>query len=242
MHVVGIDGCKVGWCCVELADNGSWSIDVMPDIGEVWRRFRGASAIFIDVPIGLRDFGSDQRHCEIEARRCLGRRHSTVFTPPLRSSLAFNSYEEASANNFKLAGKKLSRQAWGILPKIAEVDRFLNDCVSARSVLSEVHPELLFCNLNNWVPMSKGKKSAAGKRERSELLRRHFSHTGDVFNQFRKQFLKREVADDDVYDAMIAAVCALKCQTRGCSTFPVHPERDSHGLPMQMVFPGKSVN
>ena len=235
---VGIDSCRAGWCCVELAGEGAWQIAVVPDFVAVWARFADADLIFVDIPIGLRDRGSDQRLCDVEARKRLGTKHSSVFTPPLRSSLAFLSYEKASANNFALSGRKLSRQAWGIAPKIAEVDRFLATQPMAARVVREVHPEILFWRLNGDVVIPDGKKTTAGKQARRLLLGSHDSRAEEVYDQLRARYSKSDVGDDDVFDALAAAVCAHAC-TRGPSiTLPARPELDSRGLPMEIVLPG----
>ena len=121
----------------------------------------------IDIPIGLRDSGAQPRWCEHEARKCLGKRRSSVFTPPVRSSLSFDSYAAASNNNLGRSGKKLSKQAWGIMPKIAEVDAFLESEFAACGVLRESHPEVLFYKLNGNQPMAYAKKNPRPPRCRA---------------------------------------------------------------------------
>ncbi len=84
----------------------------------------------------------------------LGRpRASSVFPPPLRSSLEGATREEASAYNFELSGKKIGVQTWGIGPKIREIDQFLRANPDARRKIREVHPEVLFWSLNGMKAM-----------------------------------------------------------------------------------------
>ncbi len=237
MSFVGIDGCRIGWCCIELTDDNGWSAFVASSIDVAWERYRKARAIYIDIPIGLRDEGAQPRLCEVEARRRLGTRSSTVFTPPLRGALSCSTYEEASAHNFERSGKNLSRQAWGIAAKILEVDVFLANQPSAVGILREVHPEILFWSLNERVPLPNRKKSRIGKAQRQDLLSHHLPETDQVVDAIRAKYLKKEVADDDILDALVAAVCARKCLLGRALTLPEQPERDALGLPMEMVYP-----
>ena len=239
--VVGIDGCPKGWCCVELSlDDGceTWHAEVLDDIHAVWRRFGHAQLILIDIPIGLWDAGTQQRRCEAEARRWLGRRRSSVFTPPLRSSLRFETYARASAHNYRLSGRKLSIQAWGITSKIAEVDRFLTAEPAARGILREAHPEILFSVLNGDEPMAFTKKDPRGARERRTLLSNRCPYVNEIHAAVRKGHRKRDVADDDICDALVESVCAQHiARGAGAATLPAQPGVDSRCLPMEMVFP-----
>ncbi len=236
ISIVGVDGCRLGWLCVELAGERA-TATVSPDVADVWGRYHDADLIFIDVPIGLWDSGPQQRTCDHRARQILGPRRSSVFTPPLRPSLEFTSYADASAHNHRLSGRKLSRQAWGIVPKIKEVDHFLSGHQAAHGVVREVHPEVLFWSLNGREPMSHAKKKPQGRCEREQLLLRYCPEALQVMRDVRARFLKREVADDDVLDALVAAVCARICAGGNMTTFPARPEVDPQGLPMEMVYP-----
>lgn len=235
MATVGVDGCRLGWLCIE-ADNGEWSAEVHPTIARVWERYHGAELILIDIPIGLWDAGDRQRLCDTEARRVLGPRRASVFTPPLRPSLARPDYQQASDWNRSLSGRKLSRQTWGIIRKIHQVDQFFSAHPEARDVLREAHPEVLFWSLNGAVPMAHAKKSSAGAAERRKLLAANFPAAREVLAYVRARHLKREVADDDVLDALVAAVSAARCVRGNLATLPATPETDARGLPMEMVY------
>lgn len=241
MRVVGVDGCRIGWICVEITASDYWSVQTYSSISRAWEAWNvrgGLDLALIDIPIGLRDSGPEPRLCEPVARKCLGKKHSSVFTPPVRSSLSLDSYEAASKNNFGKSGRKLSKQAWGIVPKIAEVDAFLESEFAARGVLRESHPEVLFCKLNDDQPMTHRKNKPNGFRERLDLASKYFDAASDVVADARKRYPKKsEVADDDVLDALIAAIAASRCLQRGVfATMPDAPETDSRGLPMEMVF------
>jgi predicted RNase H-like nuclease len=78
------------------------------------------------MPIGLPERGP--RACDLEARRLLGPgRASSVFPAPIRPVLVATSYDDACQIRLQVEGKKLSRQAWVIVPKIREVDDMLRD-------------------------------------------------------------------------------------------------------------------
>jgi hypothetical protein len=82
--------------------------------------------IALDMPIGLPERGP--RACDLEARRLLGPgRASSVFPAPIRPVLVATSYDDACQIRLQVEGKKLSRQAWVIVPKIREVDDMLRD-------------------------------------------------------------------------------------------------------------------
>ena len=98
------------------------------------------SSCGIDIPIGLPDSGS--RRCDIEARKMIGERRSSVFPAPVRGLLGAATYEEAVARSRAIHGKSLSKQAFAILPKIEEVDRLMTP--ERQCHLVEVHPEACF--------------------------------------------------------------------------------------------------
>jgi predicted RNase H-like nuclease len=166
----------------------------------------------------------------------LGRpRASSVFTPPLRPSLAYATREEASVRNFDLCRKKIGVQTWGIAPKIREVDQFLRANREARRKIREVHPELLFWSLNGKRAMSHNKKKREGFEERLAVLERHFTRARDLVDEALSEFRRNQVAKDDILDALAAAVTGLRGRG-GLTSIPECPERDEHQLPMEMVY------
>jgi predicted RNase H-like nuclease len=221
--------------CVEVTDD-TCAAEVHENVHSIWQRYDRCALILIDVPIGLWDQGSRHRRCERDARKVLGQRRSSVFTPPLRSSLSYRSYPEASRHNCVLSGRKLSKQAWGIASKIDEVDAFLRHCDGARGILRETHPEVCFWSLNGREAMAAPKKSVEGRRSRHQLLSRHTPFVDDVYTSVRCKYRRAEVADDDIYDALVAAVTAQLFTSGRGATLPDIPEFDSFGLPMEMVY------
>lgn len=233
---VGIDGCRRGaWFGVALGRDGAWEARLLPtaDIGHI---VRSAHAALIDIPIGLVESGPQERACDREARRLLGRkRAASVFPAPARASLRARGYTEAVSINRRVTGRGISRQSWAIAPAIRAVDDLLQRDERARAVLREGHPELCFWALNGGTPLAYDKKSAAGRAERMAIVRRFFPPAAVLLEQAASGYRRREVAFDDIIDAMVLAVTA-KIGDGRYRTLPAHPPRDAAGLPMEMVY------
>ena len=115
------------------------------------------------------------------------------------------SREVASENNYRLTGKRISAQAWGIAPNIREVDDFLRTNTEARSKIREVHPEVLFWGLDGGMAMAHGKKTEAGSEERLAVLERFFPEARSVCDHCKRAYRRSQVALDDVIDALAAS-------------------------------------
>ncbi|MDP2215778.1 MAG: DUF429 domain-containing protein [Methanolobus sp.] len=235
MNVVGVDGCSSGWFAIQLLSEEEFDIGLYPNISAIWDRYRDASHILIDTPIGLRE---DElgRQCDRDARKKLGQpRGSSVFNAPCRQAAYELSYERASEINRKYTSKGLSKQSFAIAPKIREVDLFLSENVEAQSTVLEIHPELCFYMLSG-KPMVFSKKTSEGFKERIEVLRNIYSGTDEIVNQALSKFKGKDVAKDDILDALVAALTAkLGCEC-GLRSIPLSPEIDSKGLPMRMMY------
>ena len=81
MHIVGADGCRAGWLCVEEC-KGRLTGHIFRSFPEMLAALSEASVIAIDIPIGLPEQG--KRDCDMAARFHLGRpRASSVFPTPV---------------------------------------------------------------------------------------------------------------------------------------------------------------
>ena len=80
--------------------------------------------ILIDIPIGLKTGGSGERLSDLGARSILKARKSSIFPVPCREAIYAKTYKEACEVNERLTGKRISKQAWNIVPKIRDVDGF----------------------------------------------------------------------------------------------------------------------
>jgi predicted RNase H-like nuclease len=233
---IGIDGCRAGWFCVVLDARGNSSFRVAPDgraVGELAAR---ADSVLIDIPIGLPDSGPDGRLCDREARQLLGRgRAASVFPAPARGTLVATGYPHALDLNREATGRGLSKQSWNIVPKIREIDSLLCGNRALRGALRESHPELCFQALNGKQAMQYNKKSREGQQERLRVLERYLPQSRAFFEQACGEFLRRQVARDDIIDAMVCAVTARNGYG-GYRTLPATPARDGQGLVMEIVY------
>lgn len=232
---VGVDGCRAGWFAVVLREGGEWNIDVFSDTSSLWDRLGKSSLILLDIPIGLKERESQERLCDVEARKLLEpNRGSSVFPAPCRPSIYAKTYEEANKINEKMTGRRLSLQTWNIVPKIREVDTLLRNSKIARSCIRETHPEVCFWAMAGR-PMKHSKKTEEGFPERMRLLLSLYPQTNEVVRHVSSTYRRKEVARDDILDALSAAVTAAVGAQR-LATIPEIPEVDSEGLPMEMVY------
>jgi len=198
---------------------------VMPDIAAVISNVDSGrvAAAGIDIPIGLPDSGS--RQCDIEARKMIGDRRSSVFPAPARGLLGAETYEDAADRSRAISGKGISRQAFAILPKIREVDLVMTS--DRQRHLVEVHPELCFTVLAG-VPMAHHKSTPEGRSERLAALRSVFPDVDD-----HATIRVPATRPDDVLDAFVAAWSALRWLTK--THVQLGGDVDRNGIRMEMI-------
>jgi len=183
----------------------------------------------VDIPIGLP--AAEPRACDLEARRLLQRRASSVFPAPVRAALAAESYQTACDASERRCGKRLSKQTYAILPKIRDVDAVLRHSPALKETVREVHPEVSFYFWNGEQPMEHPKHSGLGFAERLGLVEEVF---GEVTEPIRQRFPRSAVADDDILDALAALWTARRLYA-GTAARLGTGERDERGLPMQIL-------
>jgi predicted RNase H-like nuclease len=233
MYVVGVDACKKGWFAVALGRQDKWNIGIFKTIGRFWQSFLNAALIFIDIPIGLPD--CSRRECDTQARKILRHRASSVFPVPCREAIQAKTYTQACRINKHKLGVKLSIQTWNISAKIFEVDRLMRHDKIARHRMKESHPELCFWALAGGHPMIYSKKSAQGFSERYSILKNIYPHTRSILHQSLDQFLRKDLARDDILDAIALAITA-RLSLKAIKSVPSSPPRDKTGLPMEIVY------
>lgn len=232
-NYIGIDGCRMGWFYFRLTDSDKWSFGVLNNIAEVESTFKPNDKILIDIPIGLRHSEDKERLCDLESRKILKKRGSSVFPAPSRLALQSDNYVDASRVNLENLGRRLTKQSWAIMRKIKEVDDFVRSEPDIK--LREMHPECTYWALNSKKPLSFKKKSRDGLIERLLILKKFFTMTDKVYIESMNSFLRKEVAKDDILDALTGAV-SLKFSKK-LITLPAIPERDAEGIKMQIVIP-----
>lgn len=239
MLAIGVDGCRGGWFWTAI-EGDSVTSGVVQQLADLISIF-DADRILVDIPIGLTSRQGGSRVCDALARKRLGRRASSVFTPPCREAVAADSYLSACDINEGVTGKRLSKQCWGIVPKIREADRVMRISKKARARIRESHPELCFAALAHGEPMQFNKKSAAGFEERSGLLRTIRADTDETIASGMATTSRSIAARDDIVDALVLAVVAAM-PDRQLESLTAEPMRDAHGLPMEMVLPSMTKN
>lgn len=228
--VCGVDGCRAGWFAVfhDLSNSRRWW-RVFPSIDAIASCADAPSVIAIDVPIGLSDIGA--RECDLEARRLIGPRRSSVFPAPIRPVLAASTYREACEMRRHVEEKSLSMQAWAIVPKIREIDDALRSNPALRQVVHEVHPEACFFEMNKKTHLQYSKKRVAGREERLAILRPEFGAALTTALTPRPDGCK----SDDVLDAFSAVWTAARISSGAAYSLPSSPARDSCDLSMEIV-------
>ncbi|HTN42537.1 MAG TPA: DUF429 domain-containing protein [Nitrospiria bacterium] len=227
-RVMGVDGFRGGWVGVQIEDrNGtgrSFETKLFASFKDILGLDPFPDVIAIDIPIGLLDgAGQGGRACDRQARRLLGpQRSSSVFSPPVRPALGATVYEEARPHG-------LTRQGFGILPKVREVDEQMTPAWQKR--IFEVHPELSFREMNGR-PMSHNKKGSQGRLDRMQLLEIHLPG----FSGRRLEDRPEGVGAEDYLDACAAAWTALRIVVCEAVRFPSDPPRDQKGLRMEIWY------
>jgi predicted RNase H-like nuclease len=229
-RIGGVDGCPAGWLLLRQSGDTIHS-EVHESAADLFEATADCRILMIDIPIGLAEDGP--RECDVEARRLLGRRGSSVFPTPVRAALEGRSYAEACALSRARCGKGLSKQTYAILNRIRDVDAALRGSEALRARVREVHPEVCFCVWNGSEPMQHAKRTVEGARDRKALIARAFGP--DAFDRVRAKHRPGMVADDDILDAFAALWTAGRVVRSEALTLPPRPLRDSHGLPMEMV-------
>jgi predicted RNase H-like nuclease len=232
--IAGVDGCKIGWLCMlKNTESGYLKSHVFRSIVDLLHRHPSLLIISIDIPIGLTDSGA--RQCDIIARKLLGQpRGCSVFPAPIRPSLKAKSWEEANELSRSIDNKGITKQSWGIYPKIIEVDTTLYENQQLRKIFKEVHPELSFMEWNRGAPIIQPKRKKIGKLIRSALVDRYFG--SGAFQLVRREYLKKYVADDDINDAFAALWSAERIHKDIAKKIPDIPVYDSYGIEMVMRY------
>lgn len=231
---VGVDGCRFGWVAV-FEDRGELCYRLFRRFDELVSVFPAAD-ILVDIPIGLPWNGCSVRPCDSLARKHLGAgRASSVFPAPCRSACSAVNIDEARRRNQAELGKSLSAQAWGICPKVAEVDAFLLLDQVARLRVREIHPEVCFWALNGQLPMPNSKKTVVGGAERVSLLSRYEPRSQQLLEKVLREQWRRDIQPDDVLDALVGFVTASAAPAT-IQRLQCHPKRDQKGLPMEMLY------
>lgn len=227
MKVAGADVCRGRWyVAVWDLDGRELSGRLYPNFGSVLQGTEDCAVLGVDIPIGLPESGA--RPCDGEARALLGKKRASVFPAPVRPVLTAQDWELACAIRHRIEGKRMGKQAFGIVAKVREVDELMT--AKHQDRVLEVHPELCFRELNGGVPAFAKKREADGFELRRGLLKL-------VMPEFDGLIEERPRGErDDVLDALAAAWTARRVVEGTAKRLPKSPEKDAKGLRMEMWF------
>jgi predicted RNase H-like nuclease len=235
---VGVGWASNGWFGVVLTGSGGWETDLFPSIWSLWKYHSDASSVFVDIPIGLPS--DERRACDVRAREMLHRRRG-VFYAPVRGAVYQQNLEEAKAANEAAAEFSVQNHVWRLVPRIREVDEFLDMFPSARDRLIETRPEVCFHALNGRNALEASATTESGLRRRRALLADEHPAAVDIYEQAVDRYLTPTYAPtvgsaSAILDALVAAVTARRSSDERLS-LPEAPPTDERGLPMRVVYP-----
>ena len=245
--VVGVDGCPGGWVAVWREGGGEPEVGIYVTFSGLIESFGADAVIAVDMPIGLPEFsGRGGRGPEALVRPALGARQSSVFSIPSRAAVYaetavfttiaewYAAHRRASAVAMRTSDppRGVSIQAFGIFPKIREIDALLRERPELRGRVIESHPEVAFMQLNGGQPMllakkAKGVVSPAGMEERKALLCRY---------GYERVFLDQRAPSgakaDDFLDACCMMLVAGRIRRGEAVSWPDPPGSDAFGIPV----------
>ncbi|ABW11831.1 conserved hypothetical protein [Parafrankia sp. EAN1pec] len=243
-----MDACPGGWVAVELtggAFTGARFATALRDITDLTNPTDQAGPatpanaadptastgqafgmIAVDMPLGL--LADGWRECDRVARAAAGPRRASVFLVPPRPVWAVEEFTDANALCRAMTGGGLTRQAWGLRPKVLEADALRAERPGA---LHEVHPELAFGAMAG-APLPFAKTTWAGAARRRTLLAGAGIALPDDLGA------ANTVPPVDVLDAAAAAWTAhrIATGTAGCLPDPGPGQLDDRGVPIGIWF------
>jgi predicted RNase H-like nuclease len=235
----GLDGCKAGWLVAAELD-GRLQFRIIQSIyelshssyepmsGTTWPSLSDAEATVIDIPIGLFDGPAcPPRSADVEARRILDGKTSSVFNPPSRFITQVDSYASGTAPGLTPLGFALRK-------RVRDVDDVISPELQRRVV--ESHPELAFRALHSHMPLPP-KRTPEGASIRCALLEAaHSCFAGLQIRISAIQIPKSVALPDDFIDACAMLQVAQKIRSGTAVRVPPHPPVDAKGLRMEMWF------
>lgn len=237
---IGIDSCKKtgkyqGWAAFWQNSEGSYGFGVYPTITELMTEHGDADCWLIDIPVGLPEtLQHGLARPDQELRNRLPGKKSSVFNTPCRQAVYSQDKQDAKALNIQFLQKSLSEQSLGFSLKIREVDQFLSENPQFIGRLRESHPEYAFALLNHDQPLVSKKRHCLGFAERKLVLSQYLTHTEQALEAIIAKYPK--LLMDDFIDAMVLAVIGHMGMENGFETIPKQPQKDSRGLPMEIVY------
>jgi predicted RNase H-like nuclease len=246
----GVDGCRGGWFAVTVRADGdgagagglgrgapqNFETTLFPlhDHSMFEKLCEHSELVLIDIPIGLPDNGEERKSDRL-VRQALGKRGGSIFPVPSREAVYAETYAAACEINVAQQGKKISKQTWNLVPKIKDIDRFLQRCPHCSEVLRESSPEYAFQILAGG-PLEHKKSDPRGIEERLDLCTKHLPGAREPFGQVVARYPRKSCAPHDILDALVLAFTAMLAEKGGKREVPEKQKRDRFGIPIQAVF------
>ena len=212
-NCIGVDGCKDGWVVVSCPDSsfGEAKAQHYGKLSQLSEHFLKTSIVIIDIPIGL-SATEPNRKCDVEARKFLGARSSTIFSPPCLAAIFSENYNDAKVVNLSNTGKSISKQSWFLSKKILEAKQFSETQFN----LKEGHPECSFADFLG-EPLIDKKKSMRGLFKRAQILEKLGFKIPILADMLPE---KAAIGADDLLDAAILCWTANKFYNGKNKKFP----------------------
>jgi predicted RNase H-like nuclease len=164
VRAVGADACVGGWVAVALVAGRVARVWFGASLAALLVDEPAATVVGVDLPLGGVPDG--WRNADREAKRLLGAQHAKVFAVPPRPVWDEPTYAAANACCRVITGAGLSVQAYRLVPKMLEAERYRD---AGPHALHEIHPELVFASLAGGL-LPYGKKTWNGQAARRAVL------------------------------------------------------------------------
>jgi predicted RNase H-like nuclease len=243
--LAGVDGCPGGrWIATFVQPSGEQGeARVFSQFACILAAREKPSIIAVDVPIGLPACGG--RAAETAVRPLLGNLKRSVFPIPSRRAIfaetgpfanqkaRYAAHQRACAIAAAASkpAKRITMQAFGIFPKIREVDAVMRSNASLKERIYETHPELAFRQLNGR-PLDQPKKVNGRPYAPGLALRRRLLTDAGFPAAIVEAAPPHGTGPDDLLDALACAFVARHIAAGFARPFPDPPERDQFDLPM----------
>ncbi|ABX41880.1 DUF429 domain-containing protein [Lachnoclostridium phytofermentans] len=231
---IGVDGCKGGWITA-IIKQGKLILEKYSNLEDIVLNNGTFDEFLIDMVIGLPST-SEQIRPDTEARKQIKERSSTIFPAPCRQAVYAEDISKSYDENVRVLGKKFTPLTVGIIPKMREVDSFLQENNQYKNVIKESHPEVCFARLNGSTVLSK-KSEIDGVEERIGILSKFIDEIS--FEKIKICAKEFKCNVDDIIDAICLSVSANFVNQGEYIVIPEKPMVDETGLLMQMVVPNK---
>lgn len=213
----GIDGYPRGWLAIVLRDGAYEAALAMRDLVRLVARLDTAHAIGVDIPIGLPARGP--RAADVEARRFVGPRRSSVFPTLPRAVWEAPDLATARRLNLEISGRSVSSQTFALRERVLEADAVAR----ADPRVREVHPEVSFRALAGQ-PLAAAKSSWTGISLRRGLLLGAGIELPEDLGEAGAAGI------DDVLDASAVAWSAHRIAVGEAESFPAEPVAGPDGI------------